>query len=146
MEKTIAITLSPGAQPPTYMTVGSAGADLYACLAEPITIPSGKYAAVPTGVSIQLPDGYEGQIRPRSGLARKNGITILNAPGTIDSDYRGEIVVLLINHGQEDYTIEHGDRIAQLVIGSVLHAEFCIADSLSTTERNIEGFGHTGKR
>lgn len=145
MENAIKITLAEGAHLPTYMTEGSAGADLYAHLSEAFTLRAGTYAAIPTGVSIELPNGCEGQVRPRSGLARKYGVTVLNAPGTIDSDYRGEIVVLLINHGTQDYTIENGDRIAQLVVCSVLRPNFCIEETLSATQRDKQGFGHTGK-
>ena len=145
MEKTIKITLAEGAHLPTYMTAGSAGADLYAHLPEPITLPSGTYSAIPTGISIEIPVGLEGQVRPRSGLARKHGVTVLNAPGTIDSDYRGEIIVLLINHGTQAYTVQDGERIAQLVICPVTHAYFRIEDALSVTQRDKQGFGHTGK-
>ena len=127
------------------MTEGSAGADLYAHLPEAVTLPCGTYTAIPTGVSLEIPFGFEGQVRPRSGLAQKHGITVLNAPGTIDSDYRGEIVVLLINHGTEAYTIQDGDRIAQLVICPVTHAHFRIEEALSVTQRDKQGFGHTGK-
>ena len=145
MENTIKVTLANGAHLPTYMTAGSAGADLYAHLPEPITLPCGTYTAIPTGVSLEIPFGFEGQVRPRSGLARKHGITVLNAPGTIDSDYRGEIVVLLINHGTEAYTIQDGERIAQLVICPVTLAYFHIEEALSVTQRDKQGFGHTGK-
>ncbi len=145
MENTIKVTLANGAHLPSYMTEGSAGADLYAHLPEAVTLPRGTYIAIPTGVSVELPIGFEGQIRPRSGLARKHGVTVLNAPGTIDSDYRGEIVVLLINHGTESYIVQNGDRIAQLVICPVTHAHFRIEESLSVTQRDKQGFGHTGK-
>ena len=145
MEKKIDIVLQPGALFPQYMTRGSAGADLYAYLREPITIPSGEWRAIPTGVSIALPEHLEAQIRPRSGLALRNGITVLNAPGTIDSDYRGEIVVVLINHGRDAYTVRPQDRIAQMVIAPVIQGEFQEVASLDSTERNENGFGHTGK-
>ena len=145
MENTVKIILAEGACLPSYMTAGSSGADLHALLPEAFLLRAGSYAAIPTGVSVEIPNGYEGQIRPRSGLARKFGITILNAPGTIDSDYRGEIVVLLINHGTQDYTIQNGDRIAQLVICPVEQVQFSIENSLSATQRDKQGFGHTGK-
>lgn len=145
MENTVKIILAEGARLPSYMTAGSSGADLHALLPEAFLLRAGSYAAIPTGVSVEIPNGYEGQIRPRSGLARKFGITILNAPGTIDSDYRGEIVVLLINHGTQDYTIQNGDRIAQLVICPVERVQFSIENSLSATQRDKQGFGHTGK-
>ena len=145
MEKTIKVLLKEGAKLPTYMTIGSAGADLYAYLTEPFTLRSGTYSGIPTGLSIELPTGYEAQIRPRSGLALKHGITVLNSPGTIDSDYRGEIIVVLINHSTEDYTIENGDRIAQLVLSQFTQATFSIEDSLSSTGRDKKGFGHSGK-
>lgn len=146
METKVNILLKTGAQPPSYMTTGSAGADLYAYLDAPLTLaPHGGVASIPTGVSLELPTGLEAQIRPRSGLARKYGVTVLNAPGTIDSDYRGEIIVLLINHSTSPYTIEAGERIAQLVIAPVLQATFTVVETLKPTERNLQGFGHTGK-
>lgn len=144
METKIKIQLSKGAKPPQYMTSGSVGADLYAYTEQPIEIPHGEYRAIPTGIAIELPLHYEAQIRPRSGLAAKHGLTILNSPGTIDSDYRGEIIVLLVNHGKENYTIHAGDRIAQIVIAPIVQATFLCVDVLSSTERDNNGFGHTG--
>ena len=110
----------------------------------PITLKSGEYRLIPTGISMEIPAGYEIQVRPRSGLAAKFGITVLNSPGTIDSDYRGEVKVNLINFGKSDYTINSGDRIAQLVISCALQADFQIADSLSESKRGEGGFGSTG--
>lgn len=114
-EAKVVITLTAGARAPEYQTQGSAGADLQACIPEPIRIEPGARVLVPTGVYMQLPEGYEAQVRSRSGLALRFGIACLNAPGTIDSDYRGEVGVILVNHGDEDYVVHDGDRIAQLV-------------------------------
>lgn len=130
---------------PRYETEGAAGADIRAYLPDgPITLKSGEYRLIPTGISMEIPAGYEIQVRPRSGLAAKFGITVLNSPGTIDSDYRGEVKVNLINFGKSDYTINSGDRIAQLVISRALQADFQIADSLSESKRGEGGFGSTG--
>lgn len=129
---------------PEYKTSGAAGADICAHIAEPITIPVGKTAMVPTGLFFEIPEGFEVQVRPRSGLAAKNGVTVLNTPGTIDSDYRGEIKVILINLGNDDFVINNNDRIAQIVIAPTIQARFTIADKLSDTERGAGGFGHTG--
>lgn len=134
-----------GATAPEYKTEGSAGADLRACLEASLTLAPGERAAVPTGLRIELPPGYEAQVRPRSGLALQKGLTCLNSPGTVDSDYRGELKVLLVNLGGESATIESGDRIAQLVIAPIVRARFVGADSLGTTERGSGGFGSTGK-
>lgn len=131
---------------PKYATSGSAGLDLVAAIDSPITIDAGKIAIIPTGISIALPEGYEAQIRPRSGLAAKNGITVLNTPGTIDSDYRGEIKAILINHGTEVFTIERGMRIAQMIISQYSHCVFIEVDSLDDTERGTGGFGSTGQK
>ncbi|BDC93766.1 dUTP diphosphatase [Treponema bryantii] len=135
---------SKGAVIPEYKTAGAAGADLCALLNESLTIPAGKFAMVPTGLFFEIPEGYEVQVRPRSGLAAKNGVTVLNTPGTIDSDYRGEIKVILINLGDADFTINSGDRIAQMIVAPVTQATFSITDSLSETERGVGGFGSTG--
>ncbi len=135
---------SKGAVIPEYKTAGAAGADLCALLNESLTIPAGKFAMVPTGLFFEIPEGYEVQVRPRSGLAAKNGVTVLNTPGTIDSDYRGEIKVILINLGDADFTINSGDRIAQMIVAPVTQATFSITDSLSETERGAGGFGSTG--
>lgn len=126
------------------MTQGSSGMDLFASLEEEITIRPGERRMVPTGISLALPEGYEGQIRPRSGLALHHGITVLNSPGTIDSDYRGEIKVLLINLGGQPYTIKDGDRIAQMVISPHSQAILCEVQELPITQREKGGFGHTG--
>lgn len=127
---------------PEYKTAGAAGVDLVS--SETLDIAAGASVLVPTGVFIEIPDGFEGQVRPRSGLAIKHGVTVLNSPGTIDSDYRGEIKVILINHGRSDFHIEKGDRIAQLIFCSVVKAEFEIVSVLSDTDRGEGGFGHTG--
>ncbi len=130
---------------PEYETAGSAGMDLKAYIDEPVVLGPGKRTLVPTGLFIELPEGYEAQIRARSGLAIRNGISLVNGPGTIDSDYRGEIGVILINLGEEDFVINNGDRIAQMVITRYERAEWIQADELSETERGEGGFGHTGK-
>jgi dUTP pyrophosphatase len=129
---------------PRYMTPQSSGMDLYAAVKEDQVLSIGSIAVIPTGIAIALPPGLEAQIRPRSGLAFKHGIGIINAPGTIDADYRGEIRIGLINLGEEPYTIRRGDRIAQMVIQKVYQAELEIVDVLKETERNEGGFGHTG--
>ncbi len=126
------------------MTQGSSGMDLFASLEEDLTLHPGERRMIPTGISLALPEGYEGQIRPRSGLATQKGITVLNTPGTIDSDYRGEIKVLLINLGSEPYTIKNGDRIAQIVISPVSRAILIEVQELPPTKRQEGGFGHTG--
>ena len=134
-------------QLPQYTTEGSAGMDLRANLEEPIMIMPGDRKLIPTGIHIKLPVGYEAQIRPRSGLALKNGITVCNTPGTIDSDYLGDVGVILINHGHESFTVYHGDRIAQMVITKYETAEWeevCSVDDLGNTERGAGGFGHSG--
>jgi len=129
---------------PTYQTAGSAGADLYAALESQLTLSPGQRALIPTGIALELPQGYEAQVRPRSGLALKHGITTLNAPGTIDADYRGEVGVLLINHGSAEFSIARGDRIAQLVVAPVTRGAFSTVADLSGTDRGVGGFGHTG--
>jgi dUTP pyrophosphatase len=129
---------------PRYMTAGAAGMDLSSAADGPITIEPGARVGVPTGWAIELPAGSEGQVRPRSGLAAKHGISIPNAPGTIDSDYRGELVVLLVNLGREAHVIQPGDRIAQLVVAPVVQAKIEETDALSDTTRGHGGFGHTG--
>lgn len=128
---------------PSYETAGASGADLKS--KEDGILNSGERRLIKTGVFIELPAGYEAQIRPRSGLALKHGITMLNSPGTIDSDYRGEIGVIMINHGSEPFAYKKGDRIAQLVISKYSRAEFKITSSLAETVRGAGGFGHTGK-
>lgn len=130
---------------PSKGTSLSAGFDLSACLETPITLESGAFQAIPTGYAIALEPGYEAQVRPRSGLAAKNGITVLNTPGTIDADYRGEIKVILINHSKVPFTIEHGMRIAQLVVATVCPVEFQEVENLpENLERGERGFGSTG--
>jgi len=131
---------------PAYETVASAGMDLRANLSEGLLLKSGKRLLVPTGLFIALPEGYEAQIRPRSGLAFKHGITVLNSPGTIDADYRGEVKVLLINHGAEDFEIKDGERIAQMVIAAHARIEWNSVNELEETERGAGGFGSTGKK
>jgi len=132
---------------PRYKTSGAAGMDLAACLDAPLMIAPGGTARVPTGLQIALPPGHEGQVRPRSGLAARHGATVLNAPGTIDEDYRGEVQVLLVNHGSEAFTIESGDRIAQLIVAPVTQVTIEAVDeeaALGGTERGEGGFGSTG--
>jgi dUTP pyrophosphatase len=132
---------------PRYETTGSAGMDLRAALPEdePVTLQPGEWRLIPTGLAIALPAGYEAQIRPRSGLAAKHAITCVNTPGTVDSDYRGEMRVNLINHGREPFTIQRGERIAQMVIAPVIQAVWEEVDSLDETERGAGGFGSTGR-
>jgi dUTP pyrophosphatase len=136
-----------GLAPPAYQSADAAGLDLLAAVpAEaPLILAAGKYAAVPTGLTIALPPGYEAQVRPRSGLAARHGITVLNSPGTIDADYRGEISVLLINHGDAPFPIRRGERIAQMVIAPVVQAQLVPVASLSVTDRGNGGFGSTGR-
>lgn len=134
----------PNAQPPRYASEGAAGLDLAAAIDAPVVVGPRERAAVPTGIAIELPPGHEGQVRPRSGLARRHGVTVLNAPGTIDEDYRGEIEVLLVNLGDRSFAIAPGDRIAQLVVAPVRRVAVEIAADLSTTSRGHGGFGSTG--
>ena len=134
-----------GRQPlPQYATAGSAGMDLRADIDEPIVLRPLERRLIPTGLFIALPEGYEAQVRPRSGLALKHGLTVLNAPGTIDADYRGEVGVVLVNLSQEDFTIRAGERIAQMVIARCEQAKFCVVETLDETERGAGGYGHTG--
>ena len=133
-----------GAKVPEYKTVGSAGADVSAFLSTDVVIPSGAVSVVPTGLFFEIPEGYEIQVRPRSGLAAKNGVTVLNTPGTIDSDYRGELKVILVNFGSEDFIVKNGDRIAQLIVSPVMQGTFIRTDCLEETERGAGGFGSTG--
>src|SRR4051812_522547 len=130
---------------PSPATAGSAGADLRAALAAPLVLAPGERALVPTGLVLEIPAGWEGQVRPRSGLALRHGLSLLNAPGTIDSDYRGEVGVILANLGREPVTIARGDRIAQLVLAPVARAGFCAAEALAESERGPGGFGSTGR-
>ena len=129
---------------PTYMTQHAAGADLYAAVDEELVLASGERALIPTGFAIAVPEGYEAQVRPRSGLALRNGVTCLNSPGTIDADYRGPLCVVLANLGAEPFTVRRGDRIAQLVIAPVTRASFCEFEELPQTARAEGGFGSTG--
>lgn len=134
---------------PRRATSGAAGFDLYAATDAPICIEPGHFKMIPTGVAMALPEGFEAQVRPRSGLAAKHGVTVLNSPGTIDADYRGEIRVILINHGPKPFVIEHGDRIAQMVVQEVKAlslTEVESVDDLGETERGSGGFGSTGRR
>jgi dUTP pyrophosphatase len=134
----------PDACLPEYATEGAAGADLRARLSSPVCVPPLGRARILTGLVLEIPAGYEGQVRPRSGLAARHGITVLNAPGTIDSDYRGEVAVIIINLGSEAFTVKDGDRIAQLIIAPVCGAAFTEAKELSETDRGAGGFGSTG--
>jgi dUTP pyrophosphatase len=136
-----------GLEAPRQQSMGAAGVDLLAALgvSETMTIEPGKRALVPSGLAIALPAGYEAQVRPRSGLAAKHGVTVLNSPGTIDADYRGEIKVILINHGDAPFTIQRGDRIAQMVVAPVTGIDFELKESLDATERGAGGFGSTGR-
>ncbi len=140
----VRIKLKDGAVIPGYQTRGSAGADLCAFTEGSLILEPGRTVLVPTGVYMEIPEGYEAQIRPRSGLALKHGITLLNAPGTIDSDYRGEIKIIMTNLGHENFIIENGMRIAQLVFAKVYRGEFIKTDQLNETTRNEGGFGHSG--
>ncbi len=137
--------LRADAEMPRYMTPGAAGADLCAAIDTPLTLAPGERRLVPTGIAIELPAGFEAQVRPRSGLALRHGVGLLNTPGTIDADYRGEIQVLLVNWGQEPFRLERGDRIAQLVVAPVARAAWEVVASLATTSRGAGGFGHTGR-
>jgi dUTP diphosphatase len=142
---TVAVKLTgPEDMIPHYGTEDSAGADLRACIDKPVTLSPGERKLIPTGLRMAIPSGYEGQVRPRSGLAVKKGLTVLNTPGTIDADYRGDVMVILINLGQEEVIIERGERIAQLIIAPVTRADFQFTDSLEDTVRGSGGFGSTG--
>ena len=137
--------LRPDAIVPSYQTAKASGMDLCAAIDEPLTIAPRGRAAISTGLAMEIPDGFEGQVRPRSGLASKHAVTCTNAPGTIDSDFRGAVTVLLINHGTEPFTVEPGHRIAQLVIAPVVQAELVEVEELSDTARGSGGFGSTGR-
>ncbi len=145
---TVAISREPGCDDlplPAYETQHAAGMDLRAAITEPLSLAPGERVLVPTGLRIALPSGTEAQIRPRSGLALRHGISMVNTPGTIDADYRGEIRVILVNMGQEPFAIQRGDRIAQMVVAPVLQVRWVEADTLNSTERGEGGFGHTGR-
>lgn len=149
MNKTVAVNIKhlahgEGLALPEYATALSAGVDLLAAVTSDITLKPGARELVPTGLAIELPAGFEAQIRPRSGLAIKNGITILNSPGTIDADYRGEISVILINHGNKDFTISRGQRIAQMVVAPITHVSWAKTKDLNESARGENGFGSTG--
>lgn len=130
---------------PKYMSEQAAGMDLYACVDEDTILHKGEIKLIPTGIKIALPEGYEAQIRPRSGLALKHGITLVNSPGTIDADYRGEIKIIMLNVGTQDFVISRGERIAQMVINKIAQISWEIVNELEVTERGEGGFGHTGK-
>jgi dUTP pyrophosphatase len=130
---------------PRYMTPHSAGMDIYAAVKKDIVLEKGEIALIPTGFAMAIPEGFEAQIRPRSGLAVKHGIGLINSPGTIDSDYRGEVMIPAINLGTKKYTLKRGDRIAQMLIKRVYHAGIDVVEQLDKTVRNTGGFGHTGK-
>lgn len=136
--------IHPGARMPAYQSAEAAGMDLHACLDAPVTLQPGDLARIPLGFIMAIPKGHEGQVRPRSGLAAKFGVTVPNAPGTIDSDYRGEAMVALINLGRAAFTVEHGMRIAQLIVAPVLHVQVREVDELDATQRGSGGFGSTG--
>lgn len=141
----IGFVLKDGALPPEYKTSGASGADICAFLTEPVTIPCLSRALIPTGVFAEIPEGLEIQVRPRSGLALKHGVTVLNSPGTIDSDYRGEIGIVLVNLGDQPFVVENGERIAQLVVATVHQVSFVRRARLSETARGEGGYGSTGK-
>ena len=137
--------LRPDAIVPRYQTPHSAGLDLHAAIDAPVTLAPGERTAIGTGLAFALPPGYEGQVRPRSGLARDHGVTLANAPGTLDADYRGELTILIINHGTQPVTLEPKQRIAQLVIAPFVQAELALVDELPASERGAGGFGSTGR-
>lgn len=140
----IDICIEEDAMIPCYSTPEAAGADIRAYLQEDVVVEPGASVLIPTGLRFAIPEGYEIQVRPRSGLALKHGLTVLNSPGTIDSDYRGELKVILINHGQKPFTIEPGMRIAQIIVAPVFQAHFVNVKTLAATQRQEQGFGHTG--
>ncbi|UCD19023.1 MAG: dUTP diphosphatase [candidate division WOR-3 bacterium] len=130
---------------PRYQSEQAAGCDLHACLAQSMVIQPREYCTIPTGISVEIPEGYEGQVRPRSGLAAEYGIGVLNTPGTIDADYRGEIKVILFNFGHKPFVVGNGDRIAQLVFNKIERVSFEVVEDLERTKRHSGGFGHTGR-
>ena len=140
----IARLSDPQAALPEYFSAGASGMDLAAAIAAPLTIEPGEHRLIPCGFAVAIPAGYEGQVRPRSGLASRHGVTVLNAPGTIDGDYRGEVKVLLINHGKTAFAVEPGMRIAQLVVAPVVRVEWEPVKILPVSSRGAGGFGHTG--
>ena len=140
----VKIQLKHGAKVPVFSSTQAAGADICACLDSDFILKAGEFALIPTGITMELPQGYEAQVRPRSGLAAKYGITVLNSPGTVDSDFRGEIKVILINHSDKDFIIHNNDRIAQMVIAKHETPSFSVVTELNTTDRGAGGFGSTG--
>lgn len=144
-ELTIYVTRKNGGDLPEYATPASAGMDLTACIDGPITLRPMERTLLPTGIHLGIPEGYEAEIRPRSGLAHKHGVTVLNSPGTIDSDYRGEVKVILINLGAEPFVIQRGDRIAQMIVKPVVRASLRLVEELPPTARGEGGFGSTGR-
>ncbi|MCE1273762.1 MAG: dUTP diphosphatase [Chlorobiaceae bacterium] len=144
MIKVKIVRLNQKAVMPVYATAHAAGMDISACIDAPVTVEPFSTALIPTGLSIELPEGFEAQLRPRSGLALRHMISLPNTPATIDADYRGEVKVILINYGREPFTVSNGDRIAQMVVARVDRVEFEEVDSLSDTHRGAGGFGHTG--
>lgn len=145
MAVTVKYIAKAGATIPSYQTSGAAGADICAFMDEPAVLHPGERKLIATGIRVEIPEGFEIQVRPRSGLALKYGLTVLNAPGTIDSDYRGEIGIVLVNLGSEAVTVSSGDRIAQLVVASAVQCSFVEAEALSDTDRGSGGYGSTGK-
>ena len=145
MPKVLIKKLSPEVELPAYKTAGASGMDLMACLDEPITIKPNESKLIPTGIAIAIPEGTEVQIRPRSGLAAKSSIGVLNTPGTIDSDYRGELKIILFNHGKDEFTVNNEDRVAQMVLMPILKVEIEETNELPETIRGSGGFGSTGK-
>jgi dUTP pyrophosphatase len=129
---------------PSYQTAGAAGMDLAAAVGEAVTLAPGAFRLIPCGFSLAIPEGFEAQVRPRSGLASRFGVTVLNAPGTIDADYRGEVGVILINHGANPFVVKRGDRVAQLLVGPVARVRWHVVETLPDTGRGAGGFGHTG--
>lgn len=142
--KTLRKNLDPGIFLPRYMSENASGLDLFAAIDSDVIVEPGERKLIPTGIALEIPEGFEGQIRPRSGLALRYGVTLVNAPGTIDADYRGEIGVILINLGREPFRVRQGDRIAQLVITPITKAVLKLVDELDSTVRSDGGFGHTG--
>ena len=140
----IKVKAEPGVEIPCYKTSGAAGADIQAHLSEPVVIKKGCRAMIPTGLYFEIPEGYEIQVSPRSGLSAKNGVTVLNTPGTIDSDYRGEVKVILINLGDEDFVVNDKERIAQIIVAPVTIGKFKCVSELASSERGAGGFGSTG--
>lgn len=144
-KKEVLLVCEEAGMVPLYASKGASGADVYANIETPMILKPKESTLVPTGLFFEIPEGYEIQVRPRSGLALKNQITVLNTPGTIDSDYRGELKVILINHGSKEFVIEPKMRIAQIVLAKVVRAEFVLRETVSSSERGSNGFGHTGR-